>query len=247
MSKTDPKSLAEHARNYKVNRRTIYRWRDAGAPLADPEEMRNWLAGRKNLPASVAADDQTMPGHEVPTRRPATRTRRKLPQGAAAALLRLEESEARAFTDLEAALLQGDLLTIRPARKAWLDTATSLARFDKQIEQNRRDAGALIHRSEVEAMLRSLGYSWRCAIQRVTTNVVSENSVRDPAVRTSLIAEYDNHFISALALLASAPGVSPSWAVAALTEACAGAYRGVPEAIVARAKVITQLLPETDQ
>ena len=44
---------ATYASVFNVNPRTITRWKQARAPLDDPQAMRTFLATRKHVPASA--------------------------------------------------------------------------------------------------------------------------------------------------------------------------------------------------
>jgi len=79
-----------------------------------------------------------------------------LPTGAAAALRRLEEAEARAYGLMQAAT---DPDARDAARREWLAVSEQLRRHDIALDMARREAGVMIPRDLVEAGLRTfLGY-----------------------------------------------------------------------------------------
>ena len=79
-----------------------------------------------------------------------------LPTGAAAALRRLEEAEAKAYGLMQAAT---DPDARDAARREWLAVSEQLRRHDIALDMARREAGVMIPRDLVEAGLRTfLGY-----------------------------------------------------------------------------------------
>jgi hypothetical protein len=140
------KSDKQLALVWACDERTIRRWRKAGAPLDDPKRMRSWLAGQKKIPSGTAAVLKKIRSGETVE---SAAQPQKLAEGPVAALKRLGEMEARAFTDLQRALASGDPIEIKLARENWLKILESQRRVDLAIEQNRRDAGELIPREQV--------------------------------------------------------------------------------------------------
>lgn len=140
--KTDKRLVIDWA----CDERTIRNWRKAGAPLEDPKRMRAWLASRKHIPPGTA----TLL-NEVKKRATVESAAQpqKLAEGPVAALKRLGEMEARAYTDLQRALSNGDPIEVKLARENWLKISESQRRADLAIEQSRRDAGELIPREKM--------------------------------------------------------------------------------------------------
>ncbi len=154
------KGAAIYAASHDCNVRTVRNWMREGAPLDDATAMTTWLAARKNMPPSA----KTI----APAAAPASPlTEGEQGTGAASALRRLEDEEFKAWRDLQAALGRkpGNLLEIKIAREGWLKVSESLRKYDLLVEQSRRDSGELLPRSEVERILRALGWYLRLAGQ----------------------------------------------------------------------------------
>ena len=134
------------AERYKASPKTISRWRGEGAPLSDPAAMRRWIAARKNIPRRILES----------VRPPKAKAGiGKVPmvvgvKGAAATLARLEAEELAAYQRLQVAIEAGDEMSIRLARKGWLEVSELLRKIDMVIEDSRRQAGELIPRNLVE-------------------------------------------------------------------------------------------------
>jgi hypothetical protein len=129
--------------------RTLRRWRKAGAPLTDQKAMRTWLATRKHIPAGTAA---LLEATRTSERATSAAQDGKQAEGAANALRRLEQAEARAYTDFKQATASGDEIRIKASRENWLKISESLRRFDLAIEQARRDSGDLVPRDDLRRM-----------------------------------------------------------------------------------------------
>ena len=97
--------------------------------------MLSWLATRKNLPRAVL-EKIKLPAQENVSSPVSVGV-----TGAAQALKRLETTELQAFERMQAAMADGNPLSIRESRESWLRIGGELRKFDLQIEQNRRDAG----------------------------------------------------------------------------------------------------------
>src|ERR1041384_1072476 len=127
MKRTRKKTLKTLAKMYTCDPRTVARWKTQGAPLHDPQAMATWLAGRKHTPprlSSVSAAPMPAPNSS------------HLRRGAAAALERLAEAEARAFARCEALEDSGDSLARKNARDAWLKISEQLRRHDLALEES---------------------------------------------------------------------------------------------------------------
>jgi hypothetical protein len=72
--------------------------------------------------------------------------------GVAPALRRLEEMEARAFSDLRRCQAAGDPIAVKQAHQIWLRNGEALRKHDLAIEQSRRDAGELVPRETIERL-----------------------------------------------------------------------------------------------
>ena len=75
---------------------------------------------------------------------------------------------------------------IKTSRENWLRISESLRRFDLALEQNRRDSGELIQRSEVEKVLQRFGWCLRVAaeeqISQAATALAGEPDVGPSSV-----------------------------------------------------------------
>jgi hypothetical protein len=108
--------------------------------------MRIWLTGRRAVPPGTLALIQS---YRVTESVGSVTQSQTLIEGVAAALKRLEEMEARSFTDLKRAQASGDSLLVKAAHQIWLRNSDSLRKYDLAIEQNRRDSGQLIPKDEI--------------------------------------------------------------------------------------------------
>lgn len=174
------------AAKYACDTRTIRRWRRDRAPLQNDQQMRAWLAGRKNLPAGTRVVLDEARTRENADQSKATPSKSV---GAAAALRRLERAEERAYAAFQVATESGDAVAIRNARETWLRVSESLRKYDVAIEESRRDAGELVPRSEIEKILSWLGSQLRLTIRQLSNQLGPEfgNGYDDyPRVRNRL-------------------------------------------------------------
>lgn len=198
------------AKKYDVSARTIARWRTDGAPLDNDKSMAHWLASRRQLndgtrkrltEARHRVRQKADPSNHVP--------------GAAAALRRLELSEADAYAAFQAALKDGDPGLIRSERETWLRISTELRRYDLQIEVARRDAGELMSRKDIEAILRRTADT----IHFATTGIafkLSERKLLPTDVKRLLWSEWVFAFAAARAETREFMRL-PEWITEALT------------------------------
>jgi hypothetical protein len=216
MSKIE-KSNAKLAKIWGCTARTIARWRKDKAPFDDKDAMQSWLTARKNLPsgtrallsgnngakisAAVEIEDETSPGI-----------------GAASALRRLEAIERALYKTLEAALKAGDPSAIKSARENWLAVGNQLRQYDRQVERDRRTAGELIPKAEIEKHAKALAYftrrSMASAADSLSTVLPGMNPMEAGAALRQTLWE---NFCTTLAALSSkdSPSKLPGWFVAA--------------------------------
>lgn len=176
--------LSHYAAEYDVSPRTIGEWSRKKAPLDNPDLMGEWIAVKrrgggprgKQDPAGEFKEDpypQERPPEEEPPEE-AVVSFEDIPRGAAPALKRLEENEAKFYQRLAAAFASGNADRIANAREDWLKCSESLRKYDLLVEQSRRDSGELIPREEAEnAVL--MGASWlRLAVMLFISSDVPE-------------------------------------------------------------------------
>jgi hypothetical protein len=204
MKKTKLKELSE---TYGCTPRTILRWQRDNAPLADGAAMRNWLAGRKNLPVKTL--EKLMP--TIERRAVQTADAGLLESGVVAALARLERSEARMFQALDAALLVGDPLQIRLARENWLRVGESLRRFDLAIEQNRRATGELVNKTTIEHALKVLAVSTRLCMEGALPTLAEKVMGERDQIRARQILRKSFYYGSTIGLSFALACQIPSW------------------------------------
>ena len=108
--------------------------------------MRSWLTGRRSIPPGTLA---LLEQYRVSESAEGATQAQTLIEGVAAALKRLEEMEARSFTEYKRVLRTGDEHAIKAAHAIWLKNGDALRRYDLAIEQNRRDSGQLIPKDEI--------------------------------------------------------------------------------------------------
>lgn len=211
-------TLSKIAKDWRTTVRTVSRWKAEGAPLHDAGRMRTWLASRKNLPAGT---------REVLASKPKARDggggapQASMSTGAAAALGRLEQSEAAAFGALQRALKRGDVVEIKFARDGWLRVSESLRKYDLQVEQIRRAASELVPRSEVERFAENFANSWRLSTVRLANSLAPRLEGMETAdICETLKDELIAAMVDGLALSTSSkcPAAVPDWLAAAATK-----------------------------
>lgn len=160
-SKTD-EPLAER---WACTTRTIRNWRKAGAPLSSEAKMLVWLASQRSIPERTQA---ILDSHRAEAVSRQALKPQLLPTGAAQALKRLEEMEARYFTGLCAAHESGDPVEIKRSHELWRTTSEQLRKTDLVIEQDRRQSGELIAKKDVEVLLREFGKTFYFLAQQTS-------------------------------------------------------------------------------
>jgi hypothetical protein len=93
-------------------------------------------------------------------------------EGAASALNRLENAELVAYQEMQAAIKDGDPITVSEKRKNWLSLSESLRKFDLLVEENRRASGELVPRSELEHALENFLQASRVAFTSLKNSIV---------------------------------------------------------------------------
>lgn len=151
------------AKKWACDERTIRRWRKQGAPLDDGNKMREWLSGRREIPAGTAS----ILTRKRATQKP-TRAKPGLP-GAANALQRLEQAEEEAHRAFKKAEASGDVVTIAAARKHWLALTEQLRKFDLQIEETKKQSGEeeVLKRKVTVKFARAIAYWVNVAFREI--------------------------------------------------------------------------------
>lgn len=239
------KSDSKLAAKWGANVRTIRRWRKAGAPLSNAKAMAQWLTSRRHLPPGTSAilfgqDAQAVSSIAAaagcdPTER-----------GAAKALHRLEEAERTTYRLLQAALKLGSAPAIKTARENWLAIGDQLRQYDRQVERDRRDAGELVPRSQVERYVATFVHLFRLSIRPAVRRIVvaMRANADDITIRETLREQLWDNALSVLAMAGSkgAATTLPGWFIAAATRDLDGTFADAGEAIVARMQCIEKLL-----
>jgi phage terminase Nu1 subunit (DNA packaging protein) len=180
--KKDPnQAVADH---WNVDIRTVRNWRRQGAPLDDGEQMKLWLASRKNIARGVLQKIALTAPKEV-----VSAGTNNGDVGAAPALKRLEISELGAYERLETAIASNNPIAIRESRESWLRISESLRRYDLQIEQNRRIAGELVPVGEINKFIRSFITFMHVVLVTRAESFVNENLGRDELSMYSAVRE----------------------------------------------------------
>ena len=148
------------AKKWGCSNRTIRQWRQEGAPLGDEAAMKPWLLSRHKVPPGTWAilKGQKSIALEKPKRR-IVPTGNEAPSGepgAAAALGRLQTQEVESH-DRYVALIRDASATaeeIEDARKAYLAIVGTLRQWELAVEQDRRQSGELLPRTDLDAFCR---------------------------------------------------------------------------------------------
>ncbi|MBE7157227.1 MAG: hypothetical protein INR62_02105, partial [Rhodospirillales bacterium] len=162
-----PPSARILATIYACSERSIRNYRAENAPLDDPAAMWAWWSSRKNMPRAVAAkglaaikeaftavvgtappaaatvvpEDRLLGAMDVPA---------DLPAGAQHELRWLEALAVEARHNLIRARRGGDPLAMKQALDAYLKITEGLRKFDNQVTADRRDAGEVITKAQIE-------------------------------------------------------------------------------------------------
>jgi hypothetical protein len=234
-SQSQAEREAALATRWAANTRTIRRWKAEGAPLTNDEAMPAWLRSRRKIPAGTAALLAARPDDARSVTPPKGRGARVVVavasgeepvQGAAAALKRLEEDEARLWQQLCAMEADpgADSEEIGKVRKAWLQTGDSLRRYELAVEQSRRDAGQLLPRAELEeyaaGLIVNFGQSTKASLENLAGRLAGLDS--PAAVWALLRPAWDKALTEALANSAARPYSGrecPKWLVMAVQKA----------------------------
>lgn len=182
--------------------------------MKDEHRMRTWLSARKHVPAGTLT---LLEEARRVTRVADARADVRLPVGAAAALKRLEQSEARAFAAFRRAAESGDPIETTAARKGWLAISESLRRYDLAVESDRRRSGELLPRVVIESLLSDFALRWRYLRQPLHDLCPTLAGLSDPkAVWLALELVVKNFTADLLASLRAAPRPFPPWVFDAL-------------------------------
>lgn len=169
-----PPSARVLATIYACSERSIRNYRAEGAPLHDPAAMFEWWASRKNLPKGAAAKglsaiqaaftdvvgpapaSKPVSAPSGSVELPATSLAEDVPAGAAHELRWLEKLAVEARRNLIHARGGGDPVAMKQTLDAYLKITESLRKFDNQVAAERRDAGEMVARAQIEFVLRGV-------------------------------------------------------------------------------------------
>jgi hypothetical protein len=241
-----PADLSAIAHAWGCSTRTASRWAREGAPLGDSTRLKRWLASRKNLPAQTKAiltEQSRARRAQVVALEPEPDAPKV---GAPAALRRLEQGEDETYRIYRSAISSGDPISIKLALENWLKVGDSLRRYDLLVESNRRDAGELVPRKEIEAHVSAFVHWFKIACRR-TVNALAPNllAMQSPAeVQLVLEHSFFEDILNALAALGNAPCKNklPDWFLSAATRPMDNALIGANEATKARATALEDAL-----
>lgn len=108
----------------------------------------------------------------------------ELKPGAQHALARLAEAEKQAAADYQAAYEGGNAQAIAIRLKTWTELLTKLHAFERIIDKDKREAGELIRRQEVEDWLATLGlginYAEEAFLNQLGETISGLQDPRDP-------------------------------------------------------------------
>lgn len=238
-------NLERLAASWATTARTISRWKLEGAPIDDADEMRIWLACRKNLPLGTK---KLLQSESLARRMAARAGAPDLPTGAAAAMRRLETAEAAAFNDLQVALKEGNSFQVKLARDGWLRVSESLRRYDLMLEASRRDAGELVTRAELERMAHNFVVAFKAACVQSFNSLAPRLANCDAAticdeLRTTLF----DSILDSFAFIGSArcPAQSPAWLIKVASRPMADSITGADKIIADRLAIFSKQNPQT--
>lgn len=206
-------TTADLATKWNCTPRTIRNWRQAGAPLQDDAAMKAWLSGRKNLPPNLSPPAETGTKAEK-----AATVETPEASGAGAALGRLERAELAGYRRLQTALDANDALAIRVARDSWLAITDQLRHYERAVSEAKREAGALVNRSDVVHGLKRLGHAMQLASIGVLPMLAMELAGESDIVRSRIIIRKALYNVAIASYgYIEAQGIA-RWMVDALTE-----------------------------
>jgi hypothetical protein len=143
--------------------RTIRNWKAEGAPVDDDGAMRIWLLGRPKVPRGTAEllrvhEGQRSVRPPKPKRIVVAPTSVAPPNGegvlgVSGALQRLAEAERSCHDEWRQLVAnpEASIEQIEAANQQWIKTGDSLRRYDLAVEQDRRQSGELLPRSDLES------------------------------------------------------------------------------------------------
>ena len=238
MSKPAAPNLSALAKKMGVSRQSVHTWKNEGAPLHDEKKLRSWLAARKNIAKGVIKTSAALPAKAGKKLAASQGT-----AGAAEALKRLEQAELQAFERLQAAIGSGeDAVAQNELRKSWLSISESLRKFDLLVEANRREAGELVPREELEKTINSfLTAAWLASRMQVDSLVNQLVGKSEPwELGEILTRAADGRWLSAaLGMMSGDKGI-----VGTVKKEIEGNFNLSPERMEARKKAIDGLLAE---
>jgi hypothetical protein len=123
------------------------------------DELRTWLAE-----------------HPAPVARKRKPTSLDTKAGAGPALQRLERQELEAARSLRDAEVAGDSSALAAARDWWLKVSEQLRKADLAVEENRREAGELVPRSDLESLAQGFGYWCRISVQGTLVELANRHN-----------------------------------------------------------------------
>lgn len=203
------KAEARYAKQYRCDVRTIRRWKADRAPLGSVPKMRVWLSTRQHIPAGTR--DWLEGEHRALLQSELAKLDPNLPKGAAAALKRLESTEATLYGQLEAAIKSGDPVQIKFARESWLKVGDSLRRYDIAVEAVRRETGSLVPRDEVSKAITMLCGWLRFAWEQQNNIVLREIPDEHQGHVAQLLKRFTWRSILESAAMLGAQTAVPAW------------------------------------
>jgi hypothetical protein len=147
-----------------------------------------------------------------------------LETGAAAALGRLETAEAAAYGRLEAALATHDAVEIRNARESWLKLCHSLRLYEAAVDDNKRERGLLVEKSEVLQGLHALAGVFHSASNEMINSLSPQIAEERDIIRCRQLIRRCTYGVAFLSYTyAQALGV-PAWFAEPFRESYCGAF-----------------------
>src|SRR5258708_6773936 len=143
MARFTGKQVAEVSSKIGRSARTLHRWIADGCDILDEASLEQFKQ-LGQIRGKGKAIEQTQPEQSVELG--------ELPppgeKGAVQALSRLQALEVRFAQRLEAALAKGQAKPIQAARDDYIKISEGLRRYEKEIEESKRDLGHLIPRGD---------------------------------------------------------------------------------------------------
>jgi hypothetical protein len=198
--------------------------------------MRIWLSARKNLPPNLPT--------ATPSETATPDTEGEQRKGAGGALARLEKAELTAYRRLQDALVGGDPVTIKQARSSWLLLCEQLRKYESAVAADKRAAGMLVPRDEIERALRTLATCMHIGSEQATDGMVLQIMGEKEAYMVSDLIRKCFYNVAAVSYAGLVATDMPQWIIEALSSHFTNATTTTPADIQRLGEAVRSFVKE---